>query len=74
MNGEELRERFLANERMSFDDLMALYEWSSAEYEAAKQTGDEERRQHIGHLVSWVYPKCVRAQRNGVSYYSDRGQ
>lgn len=74
MDGEELRERFLDNERMTFNELMALHAWSCAEFEAAKQAGDEERRNDIGRLVVWVYPKCVRAQRNGTSYYSDRGQ
>jgi hypothetical protein len=74
VNGDELRQRFLDNERMTFDELMALYAWSCAEFEAAKQTGDEERRDSMGRLVVWVYPKCGRAQRNGTSHYSDRGQ
>lgn len=64
--------RFLDNERMTFAELMALYTWSSAEWDTADKAGNYERRQEMQNLSGAVRPACVRAQTKGMSFLADR--
>jgi hypothetical protein len=72
VNGDELRQRFLDNERMTFDELMALLAWAASEYDVADYAGNRERRQEMSKLSGAVRPACVRAQKHGTLSLEDR--
>lgn len=73
-NGPMLERQFLSNLPLTFADLMALYAWSSAEWDAADRAGDRERRQEMSKLSLAVRPACVRAERHGTSFLDDRAR
>lgn len=71
-NGPALEQQFLANEPLTFAELMALYAWSSAGWDAADRAGDYESRQRFSKLSGAVRPACVRAEQRGTSYLTER--
>lgn len=73
-NGPMLERQFLGNERLTFSELMALYAYSSAEWDIADRAGDRERRQEMSKLSLAVRPACVRAEKQGTSFLDDRAR
>lgn len=71
-NGPMLERQFLDNEQLTFAELMALYAWSSAGWDAADIARDYEQRQRFSKLSGAVRPACVRAEKHGTSFLDDR--
>jgi hypothetical protein len=71
-NGPILEQQFLDNQPLTFADLMALYAWSSAGWEAADRARNYEQRSRFSKLSGAVRPACVRAEKHGTSFLDDR--
>ncbi len=73
-NGPMLEQQFLNDCVLTFADLMTLYAYSSEQWEIADTAGDYERRQEMQKLSGAVRPACVRAEKRGTSFLTDRGR
>ena len=71
-NGAMLGQQFLSNQPLTFAELMALYAWSAAGWDAADPAGDGESRKRYSKLSLAVRPACVRAKKHGTSFLDDR--
>lgn len=73
-NGPMLERQFLDNERLTFAELMALYAWSCAGWDATDKAGDYVSRERFSKLSGAVRPACVRAEKHGTSFLMDRAR
>jgi hypothetical protein len=71
---EQLMQRFLSDEVMEFDDLMSLLTWAATAFDVADYEGNRERKTEMSKLSLSLRPACVRAQKQGTSFLTDRAR